>query len=101
LLDGITSIARTLGAPAVSQMTLDAFREYVDESIVVDDRDAGAAIVELQEKLGVLVEPAASCTFAAMRLGLVPRTEGTLLLLCGSNLRLDEVAAWRQRFSLS
>ena len=101
LLDGITSIARTLGAPAVAQRTLDGVRAYVDAVVVVDDRAAVVAIVELQESLGVLVEPAASCTLAAVRLGLVPKSEQTLLLLCGSNVRLDEVAAWRQRFAES
>jgi threonine dehydratase len=97
-LPGITSIARTLGAPAVSERTLHAVRQYVDEVVVVDDRDAVAAIIELQEKLGMLVEPAASCTHAALGLGLVRREDPTLLLLCGSNVRFDEVVAWRQRF---
>jgi threonine dehydratase len=98
MLDAITSIARTLGAPAVTQLTLDGVRQYVDGVVVVDDRDAVAAIIQLQEKLGVLVEPAASCTYAALTLGLVPKSEETLLLLCGSNVRLDEVVAWRQQF---
>jgi threonine dehydratase len=97
-LPGITSIARTLGAPSVSERTLHAVRRYVDDVVVVDDRDAVAAIIELQEKLGVLVEPAASCTHAALGLGLVERVGPTLLLLCGSNVRFDEVVGWRQRF---
>jgi threonine dehydratase len=97
-LDSITSIARTLGAPAVSERTLRGVQRWVDDVVVVEDRDAVAAMMELQEQLGVLVEPAASCTYAALRLERVPRTEGTLLLLCGSNLRLDEAAAWKQRF---
>jgi len=97
-LDSITSIARTLGAPAVSELTLQAVQTFVDDVVVVDDRDAVAALVELQENLGVLVEPAASCTYAALRLERVPKTEQTLLLLCGSNLRIDEAAAWKQRF---
>ena len=94
----IDSIARTLGAPAVSELTLQAVQTFVDDVVVVDDRDAVAALVELQENLGVLVEPAASCTYAALRLERVPKTEQTLLLLCGSNLRIDEAAAWKQRF---
>jgi threonine dehydratase len=98
-LEGITSIARTLGAPAVTQRTLDGVREYVDDVVVVEDRDAVAALIEIQENLGVLVEPAASCTYAALKLGLVPKSEGTLLLLCGSNVRLDEAVAWRERFA--
>jgi threonine dehydratase len=96
-LPAITSIARTLGAPAVSPRTLDGMRRHVDESVVIDDRDAVAAIVELQQTFGVVVEPAAACTYAALRLGHVAGKH-PLLVLCGRNVRLDEIAGWRERF---
>jgi threonine dehydratase len=99
-LRAITSIARTLGAPAVTERTLRAVQRYVDEVVVVDDRDAVAAIVELQETLGILVEPAAACTLAALRLGLV-RASRPALLMCGCNVGLDELAGWRLRFITS
>jgi threonine dehydratase len=99
-LPAITSIARTLGAPAVTDRTLHAVRQFVDEVVVVDDRDAVAAIVELQERLGILVEPAAACTLAALRLGLV-RASHPALFMCGCNVGLDEIAAWRLRFTSS
>jgi threonine dehydratase len=99
-LPAITSIARTLAAPAVCERTLAATRSYVDDVVVVDDRDAVAAIGELQERLGVTVEPAAACTLAALRTGAVAAKAETLLLLCGRNVRLGEIAAWNARFGL-
>jgi threonine dehydratase len=99
-LPAITSIARTLGAPAVTERTLRGVQQFVDEVVVVDDRDAVAAIVELQASLGILVEPASACTLAALRLGLV-RGSHPALLMCGCNIGLDEFAAWRLRFTSS
>lgn len=99
-LPAITSIARTLGAPAVTELTLRAVQRLVDDVVVVGDRDAFAAIVELQAPLGILVEPASACTLAALRLGLV-RGSHPALLMCGCNVGLDEFAAWRLRFTSS
>jgi len=99
-LPAITSIARTLGAPAVTELTLRAAERLVDDVVVVDDRDALAAILELQASLGILVEPAAACTLAALRLGLV-RGSHPALVMCGCNVGLDEFAAWRLRFTSS
>ncbi len=96
-LPAITSIARTLGSPSVTERTLRAMERYVDDCVVVDDRDAVATIVELQETLGIVVEPASSCTYAALKLGMVPGKK-PLLLMCGRNVRLDEIQAWRRRF---
>src|SRR5262249_31203282 len=46
-MPGITSIARTLGAPKVSDFTLEAVRRLVDEVLVVEDAEAVAAEVLL------------------------------------------------------
>jgi threonine dehydratase len=95
-LPAITSIARTLGAPAVCERTLLAARTIVDSVVVVDDRDAVAGIVELQERLGVTVEPAAACNLAAIRTGAIPETPDSLIVLCGRNVRLGEIARWSE-----
>ena len=97
-MPAIGSIARTLGAPIVSERTLQGVREFVDEVVTVEDRDAVVSLVELQERLGIVVEPAAACTLAALRLGLV-RASQPALLMCGCNVGLDEVAGWRERFA--
>lgn len=97
-LAAITSIAKTLGAPHVSPMTLAAAQRLVENVVVVPDAEAVRSIVEIQETLKVLVEPAASCCHAALRLGVIPCGRATAILLCGGNITLDELAQWRRQF---
>ncbi len=61
----VTSIARTLGAPAASPETLAAVQRYVESVTVVSDADAIAAMRLLLERTKMLVEPAGSCTLTA------------------------------------
>jgi threonine dehydratase len=98
-LPGITSIARTLGAPAVSPRTLRGVQTFVDDVVVVSDAQTVDAIFDLQKMLGITVEPAAACTLAALRAGKIEPQPGTLLLMCGRNVRLEEIVAWRARFA--
>jgi threonine dehydratase len=100
-LPGITSIARTLGAPCVSEFTLDAARRLAREVVVVSDHEAVTALVLLLERAKVLTEPAASCCLAAAlrqrdRLG---PDDHVVLLLCGGNVALADLCAWRGRFN--
>lgn len=99
-LPEITSIARTLGAPRVSEFTLRHVRALVDEVLVVDDREAVAALGFLLERTKYLTEPAASCVLAAARrqAGTFAADERIALLLCGGNASLADVCAWRTRF---
>ena len=99
-LPAITSIARTLGAPSVSEASLRAAQTLLEDVIVVSDAEAVLSIIQLQQSLHVTVEPAASCCHAALRLGLVPRpARGSIaILLCGGNVMLDEIEAWRRTF---
>src|SRR5215471_3072788 len=64
-LSAITSIARTLGAPSVSERTLALARKYLESVTVVPDSAAASALRFLLERAKVLTEPAASCTLAA------------------------------------
>jgi threonine dehydratase len=99
-LPAITSIARTLGAPRVCDFTLEAARRLVREVVVVSDAEAVAALVLLLERAKVLTEPAASCCLAAaqrQRDRLRP-DDHVVLLLCGGNVSLADVCAFRQRF---
>ncbi len=64
-LPAITSIARTLGAPAVSEFTLAAVREMVEEVVVVSDQESVDELFFLLERCKVLAEPAAACCLAA------------------------------------
>ena len=100
-LPAITSIARTLGAPAVSDTTLHAAQTLLDDVVTVDDADAVASILALVDELHVTVEPAAACCHAALRLGLVPHASHgtTAVVLCGANVAPEEIAAWRATFA--
>ncbi|MGH8542006.1 MAG: threonine ammonia-lyase [Stenotrophobium sp.] len=95
-LPAITSIARTLGAPAVSERTLGAAQRWLESVTVVPDAEAIAALQFLLERCKVLTEPAASCTLAAAR-RLAPRfspASHMVLILCGGNLALSDLCAW-------
>jgi threonine dehydratase len=93
-LDAITSVARTLGAPAPSERTLAMARELVERVIVVSDAEALAALRWILERLKVLTEPAASCTLAAAeRLrDQFSKERHVVLVLCGGNTPVEDLA---------
>src|SRR5260370_25263310 len=87
-LAAITSIARTLGAPAVSERTLQIAQRYLESVTVVPDAEAVTALRFLLERVKVLTEPAASCTLAAadrLRDHFSTESHG-VLVLCGGNM---------------
>jgi threonine dehydratase len=90
-LDAITSVARTLGAPAPSERTFAMAQRYLESVTVVPDVEALEAMRFILERLKVLAEPAASCTLAAAeRLrGRFSGESHVVLLLCGGNAALD------------
>jgi threonine dehydratase len=92
-LDAITSIARTLGAPAPSERTFALAKQHLESVTVVPDREAMVALRFMLERLKVLTEPAASCTLAAAdRLRQHFAAEHhVVLLLCGGNMLLEDV----------
>jgi threonine dehydratase len=102
-LPAITSIAKTLGAPCVSDLTLRVVRELVDEVIVVDDAAAVAALILLLERTKYLTEPAASCCLVAAerQRSRFRQTDRVLLLLCGGNVSLADLCSFRQRFAVT
>ena len=90
-LEAMTSIARSLGAPAPSERTFAMAQQYLESVTVVSDKDALDASRFLLDRLKVLAEPAASCTFAAAgRLqGQFSQGKHVVLLLSGGNTSLD------------
>ena len=100
-LPAVTSIARTLGAPMVSDFTLGLVRELVEEVVVVDDASAVAALIIILERTKYLTEPAASCCLAAAERHRDRFREGdqVVLVLCGGNVSLDDVCSFRTRFA--
>jgi threonine dehydratase len=95
-LGALTSIARTLGAPAPSERTFALARQLLESITVVSDQEALAAQRLLLERLKVLTEPAASCTLAAadrLRHRFSPERH-VLLVLCGGNAGVDDLLQW-------
>jgi threonine dehydratase len=95
-LPAITSIAKTLGAPAVSKTTLRAAQQFLESVTVVTDAEAVEALRLILERMKLLTEPAASCTLAAAeklkdRLG-----ANVVLILCGGNLSLKDLSSFVQ-----
>ncbi len=93
-LSAITSIAKTLGAPAVSEATLAAAQKYLESVTVVTDAEALDALRFILERLKVLTEPAASCTLAAAEKLRSSLGSHVVLILCGGNLALDDLCTY-------
>lgn len=93
-LSAVTSIAKTLGAPSVSESTLAIAQQYLESVTVVTDAEALAALRLILERLKVLTEPAASCTLAAAEKLRSDLGSHVVLILCGGNLALDDLCAY-------
>ncbi len=93
-LDKITSIARTLGAPAPSERTFTMAKRFLESITVVPDSEAMEALRFLLERLKVMTEPAASCTLsAAERLREhFSADRHVVLVLCGGNVAVEDIA---------
>jgi threonine dehydratase len=92
-LDTITSVARTLGAPAPTERTMGIAKRLLESITIVPDPEAVAAMKFILERLKVLTEPAASCTLAAAdRLRDHFSSERhVVLVFCGGNISVDDV----------
>jgi len=92
----VTSIAKTLGAPSVSEETLALAQKYLESVTVVTDDEAVEALTFILERLKVLTEPAASCTLAAARRLKEKFAPGdkVVLILCGGNQSLSDVCGY-------
>ncbi len=93
-LTAITSIAKTLGAPAVSDTTLALAQKNLESVTVVTDDEAVEALNFIAERLKVITEPAASCTLAAAE-KLKPNFNSdshVVLIFCGGNTSLGDIA---------
>ena len=93
-LEAMTSVARSLGALAPSERTLALAQTFLESVTVVSDQDAIDAGRFLLERLKVLAEPAASCTYAAAtRLqGQFTAGKHVVLLLSGGNVSPETLA---------
>lgn len=95
-LPAITSIAKTLGAPAVTERTLKLVQEYLESVTVVTDAEAVDALTFIAERLKVFCEPASSCNFAAaekLRDKFTPESH-VVIILCGGNYSVDSLCSF-------
>lgn len=97
-----TSIARTLGAPFATERTMAAARQFLEEIVVMPDAEAVRELVWLLQNERVLVEPAAACVVAAAlaRKESFRPGERICLVLCGSNVALEDITRWRSEFGV-
>ena len=101
-LDTITSVARTLGAPAPTERTMELAKRLLESITIVSDKEAVAAMKFLLERLKVLTEPAASCTLAAADRLRDNFSSGrhVVLVLCGGNVSVEDVCRWSTQFGV-
>jgi len=95
-LPAITSIAESLGARKTEARQFDIISHYLDELIVVEDREAIKALLSLLNEEKILVEPASSCTIAALDCGRIKSDLGKQIvaIICGGNVSLERVCKW-------
>lgn len=95
-LAAITSIAKTLGAPAVSETTLALVQQHLESVTVVTDDEAIESLRFILERLKVITEPAASCTLSAAKRLKVNFTADSrvVLILCGGNFSVSDLCSF-------
>lgn len=97
-MDAITSIAKTLGAPFVSDLTLSMVQSFFESVTVVTDKEAVEAMVFIAERLKVITEPAASVTLVAaekLRDNFNADSK-VVLILCGGNNGVADLCSFLQ-----
>ncbi len=95
-LPAITSIAKTLGAPYVSEKTLALVQKNLESVTVVTDDETVEAMAFIAERLKVITEPAAACTLVAaekLRENFGPESK-VVLILCGGNTGVSDLCGY-------
>jgi len=95
------SIAESLGTKRSSEHPFAIIRAGAERVVTVSDARAVEELLYTLNREKLLVEPAASCTLAALADGLVPDLAGrrVVSVICGGNITLSEVESWRARFA--
>lgn len=93
-LDRVSTVAESLATRRVTPLTLGYAQRFVEDVVVVGDAAAEAQLLAVLQHEKQLVEPAASCTLAALEQGLIPDIQGknVVVLLCGGNLAVSRLA---------
>ena len=102
-LPHFASVAESLGTRRSSARPFAIVRAGVERVVTVPDARAVEELLYTLNFEKILAEPAATCTLAALTDGLIPDLAGrrVLSVMCGGNITLEQVEAWRTRFALS
>ncbi|NOX72797.1 MAG: pyridoxal-phosphate dependent enzyme, partial [Alphaproteobacteria bacterium] len=94
-LDGINTLADSLGAPSTMPFSYRVCRAYVDEIVTVTDDQICAGVVIYQQEAKLAVEPAAGAALAAVFGPLRARLQGKRIgvVVCGANIDASSFAA--------
>lgn len=95
-LPEITSIATTLGAKRTTANTLSRITAVVNAMETVTDQEALNALGILLAEEKIMLEPASSCTIAALlnRKFTLKGVEKIGVILCGANVSVRELVEW-------
>ena len=91
-LDGVNTIADSLGAPMAMPETFAIAKHYVDEIIRIEDDDMRSAMRVLYDGLKLVAEPACAASTAAVMGPLHKRLAHKKIgvIACGSNISLQK-----------
>ncbi|NIR86578.1 pyridoxal-phosphate dependent enzyme [Candidatus Bathyarchaeota archaeon] len=92
-LDKVDIIAEGLGAPFVGEYTLAHVKRYVDDLVLVSDREIIRALRLILERGKILTEPAGAARFAALLFKKVDVPSGAqvVCVLSGGNIDLKRL----------
>ena len=96
-LPAITSICETLGARKTEQTHFEIVSKYASGVSVVSDEEAKASLIDLLSEEKLLVEPATSCSLAALTSRKISFEKGEtiVVIMCGGNVALEDVCRWK------
>jgi len=92
-LDKVDTIAEGLGAPFAGKYTLAHVRRYVDNLVLVSDKEIIQALHLILERCKILTEPAGAAGFAALLFKKVdvPKGAQVVCVLSGGNIDLKHL----------
>lgn len=99
-LDGITSIAKSLGAKTGTDNVFQLLNTYIDQTFTVPDKLAVQMMRDFLEHEQLLIEPATSCSVAAL-LNNAIEGDNIAVIICGSNSTYTEFLKWQQQFGIT
>lgn len=101
-LPAIASIANTLGARSPGARQFRIMQRYASDIVAVTDAQAVAALLEILDHEKLFVEPAMSCSLAALNTSLIPVRPGEniVIVVCGGNVTMSDLNKWRKDYGI-